>query len=352
VLGLVLPLSGRSRLLGQQLAEGEKALSGEDEDRPEGGPVLKVRDGGDADAARAAIAALADEDRAFAAVGLFDQGVADAAADAAAEHHLPLVMLTLSDAPVKRGGLLWRALHTPEMAARAAADAGLARGGREVAILAPRNGYGRTLAALFRSAWEAGGGHVSFQTDWDPADPRWPVVAKAARAAAFDTVYIPDGPVGAALLASHLAAENVWSRGPTPRFAGDRKVREVQVLGTPEWYEASLLSQAGRYLEGALVPVPFAAETPGGGAFAERLRKVTQRDPTPFDALLADALSGCQAAYARHGADGAALADDFAAVKVAQASAGLRFDRPEALDRLLLLEVRNGAFAPAAEPSK
>jgi ABC-type branched-subunit amino acid transport system substrate-binding protein len=346
--GLVLPLGGRSRLLGQQLAGAAQAMFvGDEEDRPAEAPSLRVLDGGDADSARHAIATLAEDEQAFCAVGLFDQTVAEAAADAAAAHQLPLIMLTLSDAPVKRAGALWRALHTPALVARTVSDAGLARGGREAAILSPRNGYGRALAAAFRRSWEAAGGSIAYEADWDPGSPAWAKVARAARAASFDTLFIADGPVGAALLSSHLAAEDLWSRGRQPRFARDKKVREVQVLGTPEWYEARLLSQAGRYLEGALVPVPFAVEMPAGAEFASRLRAVADREPTSFDALLADGLAACQQAHARLAAGAEDVADAFAGVRVTGVSAGLRLDQPEALDRLLLLEVKNGVFVPA-----
>ncbi len=348
IFGLVLPLEGRSRLLGQQIAGAAQVMfAGDAEDLPAEAPQLRVLDGGDAETARRAIARLAEDEHAFAAVGLFDQTVSQAAAEAAAEHRLPLIMLTLSDAPMQREGLLWRALHTPALAAGTVARAGLARGGRQAAILAPRNGYGRALAAAFRDAWEAGGGAVVYEAGWEPAKPEWPGVARAARAAPFDTLFIADGPVGAALLSSHLAAEDLWSRGREPRFKRDKKVREVQVLGTPEWYEPALLSQAGRYLEGALVPVPFAAEVPSGAAFAARLRGAADREPTAFDALVADGLAACQQAHARLAAGAASVADAFAGVRVAGASAGLRLDRRDALERLHLLEVRGGAFIPA-----
>lgn len=347
--GVLVPLSGELRALGERLALGVEG-SGRAEDDPSGpGPQVIVKDGAAADDLESAFDAFADEG-VFAVVGLFDRAVATRAAQAAATRRLPLVMLTSSDAAVSVEGPIWRALQTPGLVGRTAAGAGLMRGGRRAAVIRPNNAYGRTLSRWFTESWKAGGGAIAGQLTWNPRKPNWSRLAKRARRLKFDTLFLPcDGRTGAQLL-SHLAAEGTWVRGARSRFKkAPKDAREVWVIGTPEWYGPNLLQQARRYAEGLMVPVPFAVETARGAAFAERLQRRTGSAPTAFDALIADSIKAFEQAHALALKENLDAASALRRVRWESGhTAGLDFNKSDrdAVQALFLLVVAEGRFTP------
>lgn len=342
-LGIILPLSGRSRPLGQDLKALFEGLYPAGEDRPEG-PDLRIKDGGKAEAAAAAVRALV-EAGVFAAAGVFDSTTAPAAARAAAEAGLPLVMLTLSDAPLRADGPVWRALHTPALVVNTAAGVGLAAGGKVAAVARGSDAFGQNYARMFAAAWTAGGGRVIGEIAWNPKKADYAAVARQLAGAAFDTLFVPADPTEAAQLMRHLAAAGIWARGAKARFEGEKGVREVRVIGTPSWYTPELPRLGGRYVQGVRVPVPYAAEAARGAPFAERVSSAVGRAPTAFDALLADAIAGLEAAWARHLRSGDAPAACIEATgKVKGVGAGLDFGERDALPALFVVEVHGDGF--------
>lgn len=345
-IGVLLPLSGSLRPLGERMSQGLDAINGED--RPSGpGPVLLIRDGAVAEELPAAFDAFVAEG-AFAVVGLFDKSIAPAAAQAAAERRLPLVMLTSSDAATAVEGPIWRALQTPSLVARTAAGAGLMKGGRRAVVLRPDNSYGKTLGQWFQESWKAGGGTIDAELVWDANQPDWERFAKKVKGIRADTIFVPcDAREGAKLL-THLAAEGTWVRGTRPRFQKPPKdTREVWAIGTPEWYAPSLLQQARRYAEGLMIPVPFALETARGAAFDEQLKRGTQTSATAFDALVADVIDAFQSAHALATQDGLDAVEAITRTRYDQGhTAGLDFGQRDAVQALFLLTVEEGRFTP------
>ena len=70
------------------------------------------------------------------------------------------------------------------------------------------------------------------------------------------------------LALSHLAAHGVWSMGAAAPRQG---VRRFRLIGWPSWYQARVLRNAGRYLEGALLPSPVRLESPEVSALREAM---------------------------------------------------------------------------------
>jgi ABC-type branched-subunit amino acid transport system substrate-binding protein len=337
-LGVLLPLTGRGRPLGERLADTLAVLTG-----AAGGPAptpLPAIRLVDANQPATAFEALS-RDGVGVAVAVLDRENADAVFAAAAEHGIALLALTL--APLPDGGAVWRVLHTPPLIARTAAGAGLARGGRRAAVVHPDDGYGRTLARWFAAAWEGGGGTVVALRPFDPAATDWPAVAQKLAALEVDTLFVPAGPAPTTQLVTHLARNGLWSRARKQRFVGEQSIREVVLVGVDSWYEPDVLRSAGRYFEGALVAVPWARETAGGAELATRLEAIAGRGPSAWDAYLADALHLAAEAIA------AAPSDPARALLQLQrrhASAGLDLTHPEAASALYVLEVRDGTFVP------
>lgn len=348
-IGLLVPLTGDLRALGERLATGVEATNGGEDDPGGPGPVIIVRDSASADDLDAAFDHFASEG-AFAVVGLFDRSVAPRAAQAAATRRMPLVMLTSSDAAVAIEGPIWRALHTPGLVGRTAAGAGLMQGGRRAAVIRPRSTYGATLGRWFTQSWKAGGGAIAGELTWNPAKPDWARLAKRARRLKFDTLFLPTDDRSGAQLLSHLAAQGTWVRGARSRFKGTPKdAREVWVIGTPEWYGPALLKQARRYAEGLMVPVPFAVETARGAAFAETLQRRAGNPATAFDALISDTIHAFKQAHALAASDNLDPASALQRVRWEGGhTAGLDFSKSDrdAVQALFLLVVSEGRFTP------
>ncbi len=336
-IGVILPLSGRSRRLGQDLRRSAQLLLGKE---------LEIHDGASSEKVERAMQALA-EGGTFGVVGLFAKESAAAAAQAAESLELPLLMLSLDPAAVEGAGPTWRSLHTSALSCSTLAGGGLERGGRRAAILAPENPFAKNQARLFRAAWEGGGAQISAELSWDPESPNWKRLSEILRRSKSDTLFLPCQPSCAAQVMSHLAAQGIWSRGPKLRYRGDRSVRELILLGLGEWYNPQLLRQAGRYLEGALIPLPFAAETARGASFAQKIRKEAGHRATPFDALLADSITALSRAHRRALKEEISPRQALSKTQVQDGvSSGLNFKRREAVEGLFLMEISKGAFLP------
>ena len=343
-IGVVLPLSGRSRPIGQRLRDLTTLLGSEDD--PDGSAQLIIRDGSTPAAAAAAVEAFI-ADGVSGIVGVFNRKAAAGAARAAAQSTVPVVMLTLSDAPLKASGPVWRALHTPSLVARTAAGAALGRGGQIAAVVYPDNRYGRTLADWFVKAWQAGGGTIAAKVDWPRKKPDFAKIAKRVANADPDTIFMPCDPTSAAGLLSHLAARGVWTRGGKRRFADDRSVNEVWIVGTPEWYGRHILQQGGRYAEGVMIPVPYAAETARGARFAGEISRELDRTSDAFDALLADSIRAVLKARHLHLSEGIPMTAALARIKLVDgATSGLAFGQRDAVPALFVLEISGGRFIP------
>lgn len=340
-IGVVLPLTGRSRPLGEALSGLVSMLYGTGEDAPDGGPLVEVFDGGDPAAAAAAIRAMAAKG-VFGAVGLFDVQTATPAAEAAAAAGLPLVMLTVSDAPLAVQGPVWRALHTPALVVQTAAGAALSRGGRVAAVARASDAYGETHARLFAQVWKAGGGTVLGEIAWNPDKPDFGAVARQLGQAQFDTLFVPADPTAAAQLMRHLAAAGI-------RPKAEKGERGAFVVGTPDWYRPDLLRLGGQYVEGVLIPVPFAAETARGAGLAGRVRSGLGREATAFDALVVEGVEALRRGALRGRELGVGPGEALRGLPVAQdgPTPGLRFDQRDALPTLFVVEVAGGRFRPA-----
>lgn len=337
-IGVLLPLTGRGRPLGERLADTLAVLTGA-AGAPAAAPLPAIRLV-DANQPGAAFETLS-RDGVGVAVAVLDRENADAVFAAAAERGIALLALTL--APIPEGGAVWRVLHTPPLIARTAAGAGLARGGRRAAVVHPDDGYGRTLARWFAAAWEGGGGQVVALRPFDPDKTDWPAFAEKVAALDVDTVFVPAGPAPTTQLVTHLARSGLWSRARKPRFVGEQSVREVVLVGVDSWYDPEVLRRAGRYFEGALVAVPWARETAGGAELAARMEAAAGRAPSGWDAYLADALHLAAEAIARAPSDPARALGE---LQRRHASAGLDLTSAEAASALYVLEVREGSFVP------
>ena len=285
--------------------------------------------------------------RAIGAVGIFDRRTAQEAVTIAKSINFPLVLLTLSDAPLCEGCPTWRALHTPLLVARTAVGMSMSRNSKRVLIARPANGYGKTHGHWIRKVVDASGGQVVDEIVWNAKKPNWSATANAIKANDFDTLYLPTNHLAAAQLLRHLAAIGIWARGEKPRFAASEKMREITIIGTPEWYRPEFVRLAGRYGVNTLVPVAYAAETQRGASLAQRLKNHAGTHTTAMDALIEDVLLGFAAANKIAVDQKTTVSQALKSVTVDNGfTAGLNFARQDALSALIVLELTATGFQP------
>jgi len=298
---ILLPLSGPFRPIGTNLKAALEAILSEDsEDAVSTGPHVTILDGGTFEKANAALEHSEDGKRPFATIGVFD---ADTSAQLAAHYVYtsePLIMLTVSNKVTGKDAPIWRAVHTPLLVARTVASAAIQLGARHALIIRRNDGYGREHAQWFSRVWEnAKRGSVA-ELVLKKTPPNFVQIAASLEKRKFDTLFIPMKAIEAAELFQHLAANHIWAKGPKPRFAPTEGMREVLILGTPEWYTPKFVSVARRYGKYVMFPSIYASETARGAVFARQVQRETGRPPTAVLAILSDAIAAMNEANAYH----------------------------------------------------
>ncbi len=266
--GLLLPLSGGNRQLGQaMLNAAQLALF----DQADPGVEFLPRDTGGtaAGAGEAARAAIAEGARAFA--GPLTLGETAAAASAARGIGAPVLAFT-SDAS-QAGNGVWVIGLTPGEQAERMASAAAAGGARRLGLLAPDDEFGRRLSAGIRARATA----LGLPAPVVLLHPRITDVAGAARDLAgragpegLDAVLLGHGGERARQAAAALAA----GLPAPPRF-----------LGTALWAQDTTLAQEPA-LVGALFPGP---DPQARASFESRYQAAFGERPPPRAGIAYDA---------------------------------------------------------------
>lgn len=305
-IGLLLPLSGRDRALGERVLRG--ALLGADllpEHKAEGFE-LRVRDLGAAGvSAEQAVDELAQEGVAALVGPPSRGGEAERVAAQAAKHGLPLLDLSPELAAVP--GPAFHVLRGNAARAEGLARYLAAQRLPTVAVLAPATAYGRAMTRAFVAALQgrpAANVRVVAQLSYPEGTTTFLGQAQKLLALAPEALFVP-APVGqlelvSAQLASSgvLATQNVPAGRTRPSAAGGPPVRLL--LSTAEGLSERLLRNAGRYLQGAvLAPISSGAipvDDPALGAFAAGYQRAYGEEPVALDALGHDAVRLLRAA--------------------------------------------------------
>ncbi|MFH1059443.1 MAG: penicillin-binding protein activator [Pseudomonadota bacterium] len=287
--GVILPLSGNYAAHGRRVlasielglglfSDGDRALT------------LYIEDGeGDARRTAEAVTRLAKERQVIAIIGPLDAATSLAAARAAQENKVPLMVLSPQEGVTQAGDYVFQNFFTPADQVEALLSEVMDRRGQtRLAVLAPRTPYGQGFVKLFDAGVLARGGSVvrtlwyqTSQSDFTndvkqlvhlppgsyrtgrPDSPK-PVID-------FQALFVPDGSERAALIAPQLLYHDITG---------------ISVLGTSLWHNPKLLGQAGRYLGGSVIPDAFdpAAAAPLTTAFVRDFREALGQEPNVIDA--------------------------------------------------------------------
>ncbi|MGD8607337.1 MAG: penicillin-binding protein activator [Myxococcales bacterium] len=251
VVGALLPLSGRGQEVGRQLLQGMQLAQ-----LDEGGPELAVEDTGD-DPSKAAAAArsLMTNQRVVALLGPVGARTTEAAAELTDRAGIPLLSFSASEDVSRAGDRVFRFLYGPREELEALVGAARKRGLSRFVALYPDHGYGRTLERLFDQEVAAAGGVYCDGVAYPPGTKSFVEYVRTVLETSCDAVLLADVGEQIALIAPTFAAEGAWSTAGA--IAGAHGERGIQfLLPSPSW-SPTLLRRAYRYLQGALIALPF-----------------------------------------------------------------------------------------------
>jgi ABC-type branched-subunit amino acid transport system substrate-binding protein len=313
-IGALLPLSGRARLVGEQVQTGLEMAAASSDD-----PLrLVVRDvaATGVDVGRM-VEELVREERVAAIVGPVDAAQAQVAARRAEELGVPLLALTIRSQLATQGRWVLRPFQSNEAEVRLLLAQAIERQGlRTFAVLFPEQAYGRVLRDLVQAEVTRLGGTVAVAQGYDPARTSFVDLCQELATHDFEALIVPDRSRTVALIAPALASAGLWSVAPAA--APPEGSRAIQLLLPSTGFDASLPRQAGRYLQGALFATPLWVDDPAP-------------DITQFVEEYRDAHGGAPTAYASQAHDAAAL------VRAARGRAAVR-SREALLQALLALD--------------
>jgi branched-chain amino acid transport system substrate-binding protein len=308
-IGLVLPLSGRQRALGERALRG--ALLAADlmapGNLPGGVPVeLKVRDTG-SDPARAA--AAVDElakDGVAALVVTPDRVEAQSAVPRAEALGVPC--LELAPDSTRRGDSTFKLVRESDARARALAQLAKRQGARSVAVLAPDSAYGRAMATAFVDEARRLGMRIGGDLRYPETATTFIEPVKRLQQGSPEVIFVPAPASQLSLIAPQLAASGVTLM-PGEKLTG--RSRFARLYATADGINDRFLTSTAKYLEGAILAPVFYPDTgdPRAAAFLDRYHAAYGEEPSSLDALAFDAVRAARVAIEHADGDRAALAN-------------------------------------------
>ncbi len=329
-IGVLLPLSGKFAPVGEEVRRGME-LAFEQQAPSQVGPfTLIYRDTKDDPLlAEQAVHELVEDAHVVAIIGPLVSATVDAAAIAAAELQVPLLVLSQKKDVPFLGNYVFRNFMTLEFQIQTlVAYAMNVLEYERFAIVYPEQAYWMEAAALFWDNVVARGGEIRGVEAYPPGTTDFREVAmrlgrkyyrelrrgeiergtremkEAYRKAGqqppsrpyelppivdFEAVFVPDQYGTAALIAASLA----YAEFPVGRFTPDKKQTPIRLMGTSAWNAPDFLLQGGEYIEGCLFVDNFFPGSPDPvvQAFVTDFRRVHGRTPDLFAAIGYDSVS-------------------------------------------------------------
>jgi branched-chain amino acid transport system substrate-binding protein len=291
--GCVLPLTGKSRALGERALRGAllaaDLMSGA---LPSGVPIeIRVRDSGsDPARAQAAVEELANEN-VVVLLGSPDRIEAQMAAPKAESLGVPFLGLAPDDS--RRGPLTFKMVRPRSATAVGLVAHAKRAGARSIAVLAAESAYGRSMSDAIKEAAKLAGVRVA-------ADIRYPENAttfidpvRKLQSAAPDAVIVPAPARDLSLIAPQLSASGV-TRMPGVKPTG----KVANLYATADGLNAQFLQSTAKYLEGAILAPTFYPNVaqPQVAAFMDKYRAAYNEEPTGLDVNAFDAVRAARIA--------------------------------------------------------
>jgi branched-chain amino acid transport system substrate-binding protein len=260
--GLVLPLGGKDRALGERVLRG--ALWGAGFFDGASGLRLHVRDAGPTpQSAAAAVSALAQEG-VVAIIGSPGRGPqTEEILTQAARHGLPVLDTSpVSGVPgAARRGASYRLLHPGADRVRALIAHALNRGARTLAVLAPATAYGKAMSAQVATELAGKRARLVGQLSFPEGATTFAAQARELLALRPEALLLPVTVPQLELIAAQLATSSVIpTQDVVPK--GGQAPPVGLLLATADGMGERLLRNAGRYLQGAVLAPLSAGAVP------------------------------------------------------------------------------------------
>lgn len=304
-LGLVVPLSGRNRLIGERALRGAVLAA---DALPPSAKTFEVRVRDSESSPEKAAAALEELARTgvAAVVGSPDRAEAQAQAARAEALGVPLLELAppiegAAPANEEAARLSFRMLRPNAARAEALAAQALALGSKRPAVLFPDSSYGRKMADAFAQVVRGRGVPLVAEQKYDEKATTFIQPVKQLAGARPDAIFIPAPAGQLELVAAQLAASGLTKT----QGASGHKLGAL-LCATADGLSPKLLQSVGRYVQGALLAPVFYPDAADQqiAPFVERFRQSFGDEPGAADALSFDAVRAV-----RLGLDGLDLAE-------------------------------------------
>ena len=262
-IGLLVPLSGRSRLIGETVVKGAMIAA-----KQTGLNVIIKDSRGDPTRAAQMVEELVEKENVFAIVGPLDVKVARAAAEKADALRIPILLLSVGENLTKTGSFVFRALPTYRAEIEALVKQAKAADIASLGIMYPDTGFGKTVQALTVKTATKQGLPIVSEIAYDNNTTDFHVAAETVSRKKPEAMLILDVAAKVPLIAPALAAAGLWSvkRGEEPDTG-----LPIQLLVPSFGFSSDLLRRAGRYLNGARFSLYFTPEvTPNSEAFTQK----------------------------------------------------------------------------------
>ncbi|MFN7133255.1 MAG: ABC transporter substrate-binding protein, partial [Myxococcales bacterium] len=336
VVGVVLPLSGKYKAIGESALAGIQLALGKD-------VQLVTRDtGGDVAQARKAVDELVRDEQVIAIIGPVLTNESEDAATEAELLETPIITLTRAEGITERGNFVFRNMLTNSAQAKALVDYAMkVKGFKTFGLLYPNIAYGTELANYFWDAVEARDGEIRAAETYDHDQTTFGPTAKklvgryyldqredfrAQRREImestkdpfrqrkqledlrkklppivdFEALFIPDYYKNVGLVAPALAVEdiitNACDKRDLERIAkttgkdSATQVKTVQLFGGNGWNFEELVERGGKFVQCAIFVDGFFANSDRKEtrAFVEAFRKAHGREPVLLEAVAYD----------------------------------------------------------------
>lgn len=314
--GVVLPLSGKSKGLGERALRGVLLGIGMVDGDP--APIeLEVAD------TRSDPKRVAELVRSLASrgvdllIGSPDKGEATVAQSTG--ESVPLVSLVAEDGGTRAG--LYHAVAGRTAASRALAEHALTRGKR-AAVLFPDTNFGRTLAQAFGDRWREGGGEIVAELKYKDGSTTFVHEAKKLRALSPDVVFVPAPASQLQLIAPQLASTGIVAMANVPAQG-----KPAHLVAMADGLTSQQLLGMAKYIQGAVLAVMFTTngEDPATVEMCKRYRAVFGEEPSLLDAVSYDAAMAGRRALLEAGDRAEAIAPILASMKFAGATGEVAF---------------------------
>ncbi len=273
--GCIVPLSGRSRLIGETVLKGvmlgaRNVRLGDSAESRHISVIIRDSKGSPIQA-KEAVEELVFKEHVSAIVGPLNKTAAKIAAIRAEELGVPMLALSVRDDLPEIGKFVFREFATHSADVQALIAAAKQIGSRQLAVFYPDTGYGRTMRGFFEAEVAKQGLDYGGEVSYPQKATDFVEQTTELLEIDFDTLFLAGSSGRIALLAPALAAAGLWSTPMGEEPGGPGKA--IQIIVPSTGLAPDLIRRAGRYLEGALFTTFFYTQsTPETSDFVERFQ--------------------------------------------------------------------------------